>query len=344
MQKLYILIALTVIFATYVYPDSDEYLYKSSLLQTPEVKFWTYELDDFNEVRIVYQIVDIDKEFISIDGTTDWSRSRRMDIVSHLSYDKSYINAVDPTLYAVLQKASFGGAFFYRFGDLFSFYAGASGNTRGDIETIGNDDSIRISGRTTFGYDIESFRIIAGTEVVRDFGISDYPSFYLGVSDDIHILPVAYTNWEVTDGFILNVGFPYNSIRVSPLKDIEIGGAYDIRSGDYEAVVRLRPLNNRFFLSGRYFREEVEDVKMDSTYTSARDSLRGGNYISQEIMTYAFDIGYNLPVLAADLIVAGRVGYFEGGDIVFRNERREETGSFESESGFFGGMSITTDF
>jgi len=344
MRNLSILLTLTVLSATSAHSDYDGYLYESSLLQTPEVNFWTYELNDFNEVRIVYQVIDVDKEFISIDGMTDWTRSRKMDIVSHLSYDKSYINALDPTLYAILQEASFGGAFLYRIGDLYSFYAGASGYTQGDTETIGDDDTLQISGRTSFGYDIDTFRIVAGAEVTRDYGINDYPSFYFEISDRFFILPVVYTNWEIADGFVVNAGFPYNSIRFRPLTNLEIGGAFDIRSGYYEAAVRLRPLSNRFFLLGRYFRENVDNVKLDRNYITPRDFLRGGDYISQELTTYSFDVGYNLPVLAADLIVAGRAGYFEGDDVVYRNGKGEETAYYGGDSSFFGGMSVTTDF
>ncbi len=344
MRKVSILLTLIVLLTGYAYSTYEDYLSGSSLLQTPELNFWTYELDGFNEVRIVYQIVDVDREFISIDGVTDWAGSRKMDIVSHLSYDKSYINAYDMTLYSILQEVSFGGAFLYKIEDLYSFYAGASGFTKGSTETLGDDDTFRVSGRAAFGYDISTLRLTGGAEIVREYGISDYPSFYFEVSDGFYVLPVAYANWEIIEGVTVNVGFPYNYVRLKPFMQLEIGGAYDFRSDYTEAAIRFRPFDNRFFISGRYFRTEVENVKLDTGYTSVREALVGGGYVSQGMTTYSLDVGYNLPVLAADLIIAGRGGYFEGGDVIYRNGKGEETASFEGTSGYFGGMSITTDF
>jgi len=344
MRKVYILLALTIALTGCAYSAYEDYLYRSSLLQTPELSFWTFDLDGFNEVRIVYQIVDVDREFISIDGTTDWAGSRKMDIVSHLSYDKSYINAYDLALYSILQEVSFGGAFLYKIKDIYSFYGGASGYTKGSTETLGDDDTLRISGRAAFGYDIDTLRLTGGAEIVREYGMSDYPSFYFEVSDGLYVLPVAYVNWEIVEGVTVNAGFPYNSVRLKPFAQLEIGGAYDFRSDYTEAAIRFRPFSNRFFLSGHYFRTEVEDVKLDAGYISIREMLGGGGYVSQGMTTYSLDIGYNLPVLAADLILAGRGGYFEGGDVIYRNGKGEETAFFDGTSGYFGGMSITTDF
>ena len=147
MIKRLLLASLLVLLTGSSYSADDDYLYTSSLFQTPEVEFWTFELDGFNEVRIVYQIVDTEKEFISIDGTTDWVKRRNIDAVSHISYDKLYINTEAPELYSILQEISFGGAFLYKLNDLYSLYAGVSGETRGDTETLGNKDTLSVSGR-----------------------------------------------------------------------------------------------------------------------------------------------------------------------------------------------------
>lgn len=344
MPKQLLLALLLVALTGTSYSANDDYLYGSSLFQTPEVKFWTFELDDFNEVRIVYQIVDTEKEFISIDGTTDWVGRRNIDAVSHISYDKLYINTMDPALYSVLQEISFGGAFLYKLNDVYSLYAGVSGNTRGDTETLGDSDTLRVSGRAAFGYDIDTLRLIAGAELVRDYGMDDYDPYYFEVAEGFYVLPSAYANWEIMEGFTVNIGFPYNAVRVKPFLQLDIGGVYDFRSGYTETAVRFRPLNNRFFLTGRYSQTGVDNVTLDPGYISSIEALSGSGYVSQDIATYSVDIGYNLPILAADLIVAGRGGYFEGGEAVYRNGKGEETAVFTGESGFLGGMSITTDF
>jgi hypothetical protein len=125
---------------------------------------------------------------------------------------------------------------------------------------------------------------------------------------------------------------------------LDICGAYDLRTDYSEVAVRVRPFSNRFFVTARYIRDNTEDSKLRSGYMANHTYLRGGNYLSEERTIYSLDVGYNLPVLAADLIVAGRAGYSDGDGIVFSSGQSEETGRYESNDGYFGGMSITTDF
>ncbi|MCP4231135.1 MAG: hypothetical protein GY771_13435, partial [bacterium] len=235
-----IILALSALCATNVFSASDDYLVESSLLQSQETNFWTYEIDDFNEVRIVYQIADSEKEAVSIGGTTDWSRSNGMDIVSRVDYDKYYINSIDPALYNILQRLTFGGAFLLEIDDIYSVYVGASGYTQGDNETLGKSGTFTASGRAAFGYEMGRLRIVGGAEITRDFGVRDYPSFYYEASDKLYLLPVGYINWEITDGVEINAGFPYNAVNLRPFDQLDICGAYDLRSDYSEVAVRVR--------------------------------------------------------------------------------------------------------
>ncbi|MCP4229181.1 MAG: hypothetical protein GY771_03415, partial [bacterium] len=134
------------------------------------------------------------------------------------------------------------------------------------------------------------------------------------------------------------------AVNLRPFDQMDVCGAYDLRSDYSEVAVRVRPFSNRFFVAARYIRDNTEDLKLHSGYMASRTYLRSGNYLSEERAIYSLDVGYYLPVLAADLIVAGRAGYSDGDGIIFRNDDNEETGRYESNDGFFGGMSITTDF